>query len=284
MNIKNSLLSGIRRAVQSWKGILIAWLCYVIPVLLLVIPLRGALQSAFGESMITDNLAGRYDFYVFSDLGPVLKNIIASASSGFMVVFLVLFLLNAFVTGGLFEGLKKENMKAPVSDFFSAASINFTAFLIITILVSLAFLLFVVAVALIFAVIINTSGSGSEKVSFLLQASSLPAIFIMLPVFMLVADNSRVIRISDTRMSGFRSLAAGLEFTFKRFWSSYFAILVILIFQFVFGAAAMYLISTWKPVTWQGVFLLFIVSHTLFYLRLLLKTWRYGTVTALMDK
>lgn len=284
MNVKGSLLSGLRRALLSWKFTLIAWLCYAVPVLLIVIPLRGALKIAYGKSMITDKLAEGFDFRVFSDLGPVLKSIMASAWSGLFLVLIISFVLNAFITGGLFEILKKEKTRLTTSDFFSAASQYFGAFLIITILVSLMIVFFIAVASIVIVIIINTSGTGSEKNNFLIQVSSLVLIFLIIPVFLLIADNSRVIRASGVRLTGIRSLVAGLNYTFSRFWSSYFAVLPVVISQVVFGAAVMYYISAWKPVTWKGVFLLFVVSQILFYIRLCFKTWRYGTVTALMDK
>jgi hypothetical protein len=45
----------------------------------------------------------------------------------------------------------------------------------------------------------------------------------------------------------------------------------------------MKLINAWKPVTGGGVFLLFIVSQIIFFLKAGLKVWRYGSVTALKE-
>jgi len=38
-----------------------------------------------------------------------------------------------------------------------------------------------------------------------------------------------------------------------------------------------------KPVTEGGIILLFIISQILFCIKILLKTWRYGSVTRLME-
>lgn len=38
-----------------------------------------------------------------------------------------------------------------------------------------------------------------------------------------------------------------------------------------------------KPVTGGGVVLLFILSQLLFFIKILLKGWRYGSVTKLME-
>lgn len=38
-----------------------------------------------------------------------------------------------------------------------------------------------------------------------------------------------------------------------------------------------------KPVTGGGVVLLFILSQLLFFIKILLKGWRYGSVTMLME-
>jgi hypothetical protein len=46
----------------------------------------------------------------------------------------------------------------------------------------------------------------------------------------------------------------------------------------------MLVLPAWKPVTNGGVFLLLIISQLMLYARLLLKTWRYASVTSFMEQ
>jgi hypothetical protein len=109
-------------------------------------------------------------------------------------------------------------------------------------------------------------------------------ILLLLPVFLLAADYSRAWKVSNESASGLKALGTGFSLTFKLFRTSYALMLIIVICQTTFGALIIYLISVWKPATGKGVFLLFIVSQVLIYARFLLKTWRYGSVTAFLDK
>jgi hypothetical protein len=43
------------------------------------------------------------------------------------------------------------------------------------------------------------------------------------------------------------------------------------------------ILPAWRPATGGGVFLMLIVTQLLLILRLFLKTWRYGSVTSMME-
>jgi len=59
--------------------------------------------------------------------------------------------------------------------------------------------------------------------------------------------------------------------------------LIIMVLIVLFGWMAAKIIGIWKPGTGGGVFLLFVVSQILFFIKVLLKAWRYGSVTSLME-
>lgn len=56
-----------------------------------------------------------------------------------------------------------------------------------------------------------------------------------------------------------------------------------MIIQILYGWLVLNIISGIKPVTGGGVFLLFILSQLLFIIKILLKGWRYGSITKLME-
>jgi hypothetical protein len=79
------------------------------------------------------------------------------------------------------------------------------------------------------------------------------------------------------------ALGFGFSQTFRHFLPSYVTMLIMILSQILFGLIVMFVIPSWKPGTGGGVFLLFISSQLFIYARLLLKTWRYGSITSLME-
>ena len=77
------------RSLKLWRVILIAGLILLLLTSMLALPVRGALNSGFGRSMITDRLHNGFDVEVFADLGDSLKNLISYFSSGFFILFIV---------------------------------------------------------------------------------------------------------------------------------------------------------------------------------------------------
>ena len=82
----------------------------------------------------------------------------------------------------------------------------------------------------------------------------------------------------------FQSTRFRIQSDLQKILASYTMMLILLLIQVLFGWLVFRILSAWKPVTGGGVFLLFLFSQFLFYIRLLLKTWRYASVTVLMEK
>ena len=108
MKIFSSLRKGFELVCRARTGVLITWFLFFLLTLSLVYPLRSALNSAFGGSMITERLAEGLDIEVFADLGTTGMGILSSFTGGLIFTFLVAFLLNAFVSAGLFGIMRKD--------------------------------------------------------------------------------------------------------------------------------------------------------------------------------
>lgn len=283
MKIFSCLKTGFGRALRSWKGVLIVWLGLFLLVLVFSYPLRGSLKSAFGSSMITERLADGIDIEVFADLGPALKSILSSVTSGFMLVYLVGFLLNAFLTAGLFGSVRKENGKFSAQEFFRSGSGNFWSFLIISLIITVILNFVMGIVAGIPIGIVSMSETMQESTRFAVLIAAGVVTLLLIPVFLLAADYSRSWKASHEQETFFRAIAFGFSLTFSKFWSSYLMMVILILAQLALGIFIMIILPALKPVTGGGVFLLLIVSQLLLFSRLLFKTWRYASVTSMME-
>ena len=284
MKIFNSLVTGFYRALKSLKGVLIVWLTMFFLVIAFIYPLRGSLSSAFGSSMITEKLAHGFDIEVFADLGPALGSLLSFVTSGFILIYFIGFIMNAFLTAGLFGSVKKGNEKFSAQEFFRAGSKNFWSFLIISLIITLIINFFSGILIGVTMMIVSVSDTISEKNQVIIVITAIVVLLLILPVFFLVADYSRAWKASHEKESCFRAIGFGFSNTFSKFWSSYVMMVMLIFFQIILGIIILLFLPDWKPVSGGGVFLLLIISQLLILARLLLKTWRYASVTSLMEE
>jgi len=283
MKIFYSIIFGAQKAVKSWRGILITWFLTLILVSLLAIPLKGVLKAAYGNSMITEKLADGFNTEIFTDLGSALKVIVSFFSTGFMLLMLIGFVLNIFLAGGIFSSLRKNNTLFNSPEFFRSSARNFWSFLIISLITRLIINFLSGLIIAVPLIIISLNDSISTRTSIIIASVSGLISIVVVPVMLLVADYSRVWQVSNERPACFKALGFGFSETFSKFWSSYPLMLVILIVQILFIYLVFSIIPGLRPVSGTGIFLLFLLSQILFFIRITLKVWRYGSVTALME-
>jgi len=283
MKVFISLQTGFLRSLRSWKGVLMVWLILFILVSVFMYPFRSTLGSAFGTSMITEKLAGEFDIAIFTDLGSIMKSLLSFFTAGFLIVYLTGFLINAFLTGGLFDSLRKENGKFSSGAFFRAGSKNFWSFLVISSIITIIMSFLSGIILLIPLGIVSSSETISEKNAFIIMICAIAFLLMIIPLFLLVADYARAGKASNSHWSGFTAIGFGFSQTFGELKSSYVLMLFLIMAQIALGVIILLILPAWRPVTGGGVFLLLIISQLMFYIRLLLKTWRYASVTSLME-
>lgn len=284
MKISGSLRSGFMRTLNAKNSILIVWFCIFILVLVFVFPLRRSLTTAFGASMITGKLADGINIEVFTDLGPAFKSIMSFFTAGLMFTFLAGFLLNSFLTAGLFGNVRKDSVKCSASEFFGMCAGNFGAFLLISLLITLIIGIAFLFIMVVPAAIVSLSETVSDKSQFVTMVIAGSVFLLLLPVMLIVADYSRAFKAANEDASAFSAIGKGFSFAFSNFRESYMMMLLLILAQVILGMIVMLILPGWRPVTGGGVFLLLIVSQLLFILRLFLKTWRYASVTSMMNE
>ena len=283
MKIFRALKSGIARALKAWKGILIVWLCYLLLVLLIAIPAKNALNSGFGHSMLAEKLSNGFSPDVFGDLGQLLKPVISWFSSGLIMIIMLSIIMNSFLSGGLFYSLKGTSVKFSSAEFFRASARYFWSILVITLIINIMLpilALFIVGLPVSLAM---QSNSGLGPVPFIINVIALAVVFLVLMTLLLVADYARSWQVATEEPACFRALGFGFDRTFRTYLSSFPMMLIVFTMQILFIWFVVEILEPWKPQKGGGVFLLFLLSQFLFFTRLLLKTWRYASVTSLKE-
>jgi|WetSurMetagenome_2_1015567.scaffolds.fasta_scaffold34505_2 hypothetical protein len=283
MKIFRALFSGFLKSINAWKAILIFWFNTFLLISLITFPIKGAVKSGFGKSMITEKLTDGIDLSAVTDLLENTKNLIPSLSSGLFIFLLIGFLMNTFLSGGIFNSLKKSENKVSPSEFFAASSRNFWSFLVISLIISgiilfLGFLMVVLPVS----ITVQSKSHHEGAVFFTLLISGI-LYLISLMILYLIADYARVWQAGNENKACFSALGYGFTRTFGTFLTSFPVMLIAVIVQIIFALVAFGIIGHWEPSTGGGVFLLFIVSQFLVLIRILLKTWRYGSITSMAE-
>jgi uncharacterized membrane protein YeaQ/YmgE (transglycosylase-associated protein family) len=284
MKIFSSIESGSYRSLRSWKGVMIFWLFLLIMVSIFTVPLKGALKTAFGGSMITENLSEGFNPEVFSDLGSVFRSAISFATSGFIFVVLLGFIAGAFITGGLFNSIKRDCRDFSAAEFFRAGAQNFRSFLLISLIVVLITCCLTAVLSGVTYSIIGSMENSGERTSFLIGTAGALIFLFILPVLLLVADYSRAWKAANADISGFKALGFGFSQTFRRFWPSYLMMLVMILLQLLLGFAAFKIFPSWNPASSGSVFVYFLLSQLTIFVRILFRTCRYASVTSLMEE
>ena len=283
MKLSNALFTGMNRMLRSSKGVLIMWFSSLLLTFLIAIPLKTWLNTVLRKSMITDLLQDGFNAEIIPDLGNAFLSMISSFSSGLLFLALVWFIINSFLTGGIFACLKQPSSCFSTSEFFRAASGNFRPFFFIMLLINII-IIFVIAIVMILpAVIVSLPETPKEGIVLrTMMICGVISSFILI-ILLLTVDYARAWQSKYTRPACFKALGFGFRQTFRYFRSSFALMLVIVIVQSLFMWISYKILFFIKPGTATGILLLFMVSQFLFLIKIALRIWRYAGVTVLME-
>lgn len=278
MKFIKAFTSGALRALHSVKALLIIWLLTFTVLAVFTYPLRSFTLSALGNTTATGLLNDGFNISFFADLGSALRPMLSGITAGIMIVMLIFFFLYVFMNGGLFDSLYSNKFSYKASSFFRSSAKYFLSFLVVKLLVLLMIL---VVMFIVLGLPHILFGTGSEETTWKIFSITRIVAVIILPLFLLVADYSRVWLVANGQRKVFRALAYGFKATFKSFLSSYFFMLIMVLVQGGFALMVAGLLSAYVPVTGGGLFLLFLLSQVLFIIKLYLRAVRYGGVSEL---
>jgi hypothetical protein len=283
MKIFSALQSGINRVSVIWKGIIIIWFITFLLAVFVTGPAKGIIKSSVGESMIEERLATHLDLEVFQDPGMHLNTLMSVIFRGFLFLIPISILINSFFAGGLFSGLKGSSERFTTSSFWKYSAENFWSFLTVSLIMTLIFIVLCLIVIGIPVAIAATSGNISDaSVARTVLFSAIIMIFIA-TIPLLVTDYARAWLVSTGERAPFRAIGVGFSQTFRNFGTSWALMLILLIIHLLYIWLTMRIITRMSASTQGGIILLFIVSQVLFFGRLLLKTFRFGSVISLME-
>lgn len=283
MNLFKALASGLVRTGKAWQGAILIWLSSLLTASLFLLPFRNYIRSALDGSTITERLRDGIDIEVLGDLGAGFRNLISALPAGIFLLVLLAIAVGAFLNGGIFNSLKTPQKRFSFPDFFRASSKNFWSFLVITLVIGvLLYLLSIILIGLP-VLLVTMSGSGSEKAPFIIVLISITVFLLLSLVFYLSSDYARAWQAAQEKPACFRAIGFGFRRTFRTLVSSWIMMLILILVQGLFAWLSFNIIAGWIPGTGGGVFLLFIVSQILVFLKCVLRIWRYGSVTSLME-
>ena len=283
MKIINALKSGFLRSAKVWKAVLIITLALFFLISFFTISVKGVLKSSLRSSAVTEHLTEGINLDIVPDLSGNMKNYLSSLSSGLFLMTIAGMILFTFFSGGLFNSLNFTQGKFSVAQFFRASAAYFWPFLGISVIISLiiGFIIFSLG-GIIMGIsmagdAVKISGSG------IIGISSLLIFAVVLSVFFLVADYARAHYSASAGSTVFKAIGNGFKMTFGSFSSSVPMMLILIIVQVLFVWMMSRLFFIWKPSTGSTLFLMFFASQLMFFMRILLRSWRYASVISMME-
>ncbi len=284
MKIINALKSGFLQSAKAWKATLIITLALLFLISFFTISFKGALKSSLGSSAVADHLTEGINIDIVTDLSGTMKSYLSSLSSGLFLVMIAGMLLFTFFSGGLFNSLKSDQGKFAVSQFFRASAAYFWPFLGISIIISVIIGFIIFSLGGIIMGISMAGETASISGSGIIGIISVLIMAVVLSVFFLVADYARAHYSARGGQKIFKAIGYGFKMTFGNFIISVPMMFLLIIIQVLFMLLITRLVIVWKPSAGLAVFLMLIATQVLFFLRIFLRSWRYASVIAMMEK
>jgi hypothetical protein len=283
MSIFAVYYNGFRKSVRSIRTIVLLWIVSLAGSLLVVAPLERNIERLLDGSIGPELLYDGFDIDIFADIMHAITPALASFSITFFLVSAIIFLVNTFLTAGLFRviaGSWKKPYKS--STFLKGADRGFGGFLFVAIAAAVMIFIMFIIVFLLPLVIAVVAGAGY---TFLMLAGTLLAVllFMLIPVVLLTADWARVFLTADKHLGPYRALIDGFGSLRRRFLRNWLMMFIILAISILVGVFSMRIVTYSKLSSGAGLILLLLVSQLFVFLKIWIKVIRYGSVTAMAE-
>lgn len=282
MKIIYSLITGLKRTLRAWKGALIITLSLLLVTSFFTLSLKTLLRNGFGSSMAPSEMADNFNFDLIADLFQNIGGVRSIIPSDLFLVFLTGFLLITFFTGGLFDFFRNDRQRFSIARFFNASATFFWPFLGISLMTGLMILFLPLLIMIVVGSIgyMNEQGGGNSIISVVMTG----VMAILMILVFLVADFSRAYYVANDSPGIFRSIGFGFKMTFGKFFTSVPLMLILVIINILLLWMMTVLIGRIRPGPGFIVFLMFLLSQILFFIRIISRAWRYAGITSLMEQ
>ncbi len=278
MSFFSTLKNGAIATVSSYKLILVIWITTLVLSMAAGYPMMVILNSIFGNSMITGNLNNGFDIALAGDMGKPFGALLASVAAGAMLVVTAGFFLMVFFAGGLFKRFTIAGGRLKVSEFLRSSASSFIPFLGITLLMMLivaGYTLVVIGIPALVMLLVSGSQMPSGKGIYAFYA-----IWALgMPVWLFIADASRRWISATGSPHVFRAMGAAFRALRERFWHYYGIVLTIVLLNTLLVIGILWFSAIVTPDKGIMVFLFFLATQALVFIRLMMKALRYAVVS-----
>lgn len=258
------------------KGALVVVLFLLILAAMPGIPIRNAFYANLGNSMAPDRLMNGIDMDVLLDMGAGFKSIFSLLSGGLFIAFITGIVVNSFVNGGLFSVLRNTDTEFTYPAFFRDSAKRFFPFLIISVIFSLIILVLAFLIIVVPVSIVITSDKLPESAVYITGGICLLLYFVVSAIVLTISDQARAWQVSNEENNWRKAFTTGFRFTFRNLRRLLPVMLFIILIQIVFTTSVLYLIAVLHPSGSTGVFLMFLFTQLMLFIRILIRMLRYA--------
>jgi hypothetical protein len=265
LTLKNRTLLFLVYAVNLVLGLVVTSFFYKI------------LIAEAGGSIVLNQLIADFDYMIFSDFMRVHGSAFGPVGLSAFALGGLYYIVNIFITGGIFHQYKYGGPKFQFKDFFKSGLSLFGKYLLLAMIVFL-FGIFVLAFSgILILVFVNIAEGGSEREYILWMVPPLTMLIFMLSVLTVVSDYARYLIFENRRLNPVKGFGSAVSYVLKNFktvgiyWLiSGGGILVVLAYILIDSIIGM-----------RGEFtilLMIIIQQFVVFGRIFVKNWNYALV------